>query len=113
MDKKQVLKNFLRWFLIVNVITFIGGLVDAFYWIPYGEKGGVGGFPVFTLYSIILGTFAGIIYSIINFKSREQSKTIKIIQLLISIFSIFIPILSLVGALLGMGFGYIIVKLFM
>ncbi|WP_315110302.1 hypothetical protein [Clostridium intestinale] len=113
MDKKQILKNFLRWFLIVNVITFIGGLVDAFYWIPYGERGGVGGFPVFTLYSIVLGVFIGIIYSAINFRNKNQSKRVKIIQLLISIFSIAVPILNLLGALLGMGVGYVIVKIFM
>jgi len=113
MDKKQILKNFLIWFLIVNSITFIGGVLDAFYWIPYGERGGVGGFPVFTLYSIVLGVFAGIVYSIINFRSKNQSKGVKIIQLLISIFSIAVPVLNLVGALLGMGVVYVVVKIFM
>lgn len=105
-------KSYLIWFLVMNIISFGGGFVDALIWIPFGEKGGNGGFPVFTIIGIYAGAIGWIVFSLINTINKKISKEIKLSQVIASIIHFVYPILTLLGIIVGWIVGYILVKIF-
>lgn len=112
MKKKFIFKSYLIWFCLMNSISFVGGISDIFYLIPYAEKGGTGGFPIFSILGIYVGCIVGLLYSLINLRNSNILKQVKILQIIISVCGLFFPILPFTGAVLGWGVGSILIKLF-
>lgn len=100
-------KIILRWFLIINITSFLIAILDPILWILV-YKVTEGGFPIFTMFSLFIGLILGLIYLIFKLFTSKDKKTI-LILLLVNIFSFVMPIVSLGGAILGIMIGFFIV----
>ncbi|MBP3916697.1 hypothetical protein [Clostridium sp.] len=94
-------------FLIINCIGIIGGFTDGICWGSYAKEGGLGGFPVFTLYSIVIGAFIAAIFNIFYLRKYDTDKE-KTIHYVLAIASMFMPNLVAATGLVGVLIGWLI-----
>ena len=99
MFKNPKLKVVITWFLIIQIIAFIGACTDAFIQIP--RLGLDSPFPIFSTVGICVGNIVGILYLITRPNPSDLSSDAKSIQLMVVSFNFIFPFLNLFGTLLG------------
>ena len=103
--------NYITWFVIINIIPFILGVIDSGSYVTYDATGGIGSRYLFSLIGTYIGCILGTIYIFKNLKNNISSQKAKLIQIIISISSILFPVLALFGAVVGWVVGSNLMKL--
>lgn len=112
MENKEIKKIYIQWFLFNFLMSFVGAIIDCIIWLPSD----LGGFPIFSFLSLIIGNILGLVYIIIKallskVKHNDYNKNTSV-QILLIIIHLFFPILNLISSMIGFFIGYPLVKLF-
>lgn len=88
-----------HWFLILNIITFTIALIDCFIW-----RNSYGGFPIFTMFGIIIVTIISWIYEIAQMVKNKHNCII--LRLIVLWFTV--PFYGIIGVMSGIIVGFAI-----